>query len=127
MATERRRQLILGVLVIVLLGVIYRLWTATSPAPVAASNRSAGAAAARTQAAARAGKGSGTAGADGTQGVQAPDVHLEALDAERAQPGAGSRNLFRFRENAPPPPPPTPPRPTQPEVPMNTTPQPPPG
>ena len=45
MPTERRRQLILAALVIVLLAVIYRLWTATSPAPVAASNRNTGAAA----------------------------------------------------------------------------------
>jgi hypothetical protein len=127
MATERSRQLILAALVFVLLGVIYRLWTATSAAPVAASNRSAGAVAARAPAAARAGKGSGTAGADAPQGVQAPDVHLEALDAERAQPGAGSRNLFRFREKAPPPPPPTPPRPEQPDVPVNPTPAPPSG
>jgi hypothetical protein len=128
MATERRRQLILGALVIVLLGVIYRLWTATSAAPVVASNPRAGAAAARTQAAARTRKGSGTAGADGTQGVQTPDVHLEALDAERAQPGAGARNLFRFREKAPPPPPaPAKPPSQQPAMPVNPAPQPPPG
>jgi hypothetical protein len=123
MASERRRQLILSALVIVLLAVIYRLWTATSAAPVAASNRSArGAATARPQAAATAGKG---AGADGAQGVQAPDVHLEALDAERAQPGAGERNLFRFRQKAPPPPPPPPVQ--QPAVPVNPAPQLPPG
>jgi hypothetical protein len=128
MGTERRRQLILGALVIVLLGVIYRLWTATSAAPVSASNRNAaGAPAARSAAAPRSGRGTGTPGADGTQGVQAPDVHLEALDAERAQPGAGERNLFRFRTKPPPPPPPEPPRPVQPTGPVNTAPAPPPG
>jgi hypothetical protein len=127
MASERRRQLILGALVIVLLGVIYRLWTATSAAPVVASNPSAGAAAPRPQATARAGKGAGTPGADGTQGVQTPDVHLEALDTERAQPGAGARNLFRFREKAPPPPPPVKPPLQQPTMPVNPAPQPPPG
>ena len=124
MATERRRQLILGVLVIVLLGVIYRLWTETSAAPVAASNRSAtGAPAARSTAATRSGRA--TAGPDGTQGVQAPDVHLEALDAERARPGAGERNLFRFRPKPPPPPEPSPPVESAPSA--STAPLPPPG
>ena len=122
MATERRRQLILGALVVVLLVVIYRLWTATSAAPVAASNSSAaGAPAARTQTPARAGRG--TAGANG---AEAPDVHLEALDAERVRPSAGERNLFRFRTKPPPPPPPEPPRPVQPP-PVNTGPALPPG
>jgi hypothetical protein len=106
MATERRRQLILAALVVVLVGVIYRLWTATTPPPAAASNRSAGgAAAARSQTTGRGGRGA----ADDT-GIQAPDVHLEALHAERPKPGAAERNLFRFKPKAPPPPPPPPPR-----------------
>jgi hypothetical protein len=130
MATERQRQLILGALVVVLLAVVYRLFTATSPAPVVASNRSAGgAAAARTQSSAKAGRGTGTAGAEGTQGVESPDVHLEALDAERVRPKSGERNLFRFKPK-PPPPPPEPPRPVQPTMPtmpVNPVPQPPPG
>jgi hypothetical protein len=124
MATERRRQLMLGALVVVLLVVIYRLWTATSAAPAVASNPSAAGAPARTQAPARAARGTGTAGADGTEGV---DVHLDALDAERARPGKGERNLFRFRPKAPPPPPPAPPKTAQPALPVNPVPQPPPG
>jgi hypothetical protein len=128
MATERRRQLILGALVVVLLFVIYRLWTATSAAPVAASNRSAGGApAATTQAPARAGRGTGMTGARGTQGGEAPDVHLESLEAERVPPGAAQRNLFRFKPKAPPPPPPDAPRPAQPAIPVNPVPAPPPG
>jgi len=130
MATERQRQLILGALVVVLLAVVYRLFTATSPAPVVASNRSAGGApAARTQSSAKAGRGTGTAGSEGTQGVESPDVHLEALDAERVRPKSGERNLFRFKPK-PPPPPPEPPRPVQPTMPtmpVNPVPQPPPG
>jgi hypothetical protein len=39
-------------------------------------------------------------------GATAPDVHLDALDAERPRPGSTERNLFRFRPKAPPPPPP---------------------
>jgi len=68
MATERRRQLILGLLVVVLVGVIYRLWTATTPAPAAASNRSAGAAPARSTPAAQAtGRGGRAANDKGCQ------------------------------------------------------------
>jgi hypothetical protein len=129
MATERQRQLILGALVVVLLAVVYRLFTATSPAPVVASNRSAGGAAtARTQSSAKAGRGTGTAGAEGTHGVESPDVHLEALDAERVRPKSGERNLFRFKPKPPPPPePPRPMQPTMPTMPVNPVPQPPPG
>jgi hypothetical protein len=104
MATERRRQLILAALVVVLLGVVYRLWTATTSAPAAASNRSAGSAPAARSTATERGGVRGTAGAD-DKGIQAPDVHLEALNAERPQPEA-ERNLFRFRPKAPPPAPP---------------------
>ena len=124
MPSERRRQLILAALVIVLLAVIYRLWAATSPAPVAASNRNTEGAP-RSQPAAAAGRG--TAGADATRGMQAPDVHLESLNAERVRPGAGERNLFRFKPKAPPPPPPQPPQPVQPAPTVNPVPQPPPG
>jgi hypothetical protein len=116
----------LGALVVVLLVVIYRLWTATSPEPVAASNRNATGAPAATTAA-RSGRGTGTTGAHGGQGAETPDVHLEALNAERVQPGAGQRNLFRFKPKAPPPPPPTAMQPAQPAVPVNPTPAPPTG
>jgi hypothetical protein len=104
MATERRRQLILAAVAVVLIGVIYRLWTTTTPSPAAASNRRAGgAAAARPQSAARGGRGAAE-----DKGIQAPDVHLEALNAERPKPGAAERNLFRFKPKPPPPPPPPP-------------------
>jgi hypothetical protein len=127
MATERRRQLILAALVVVLLGVIYRLWTATTPAPIAASNQSAGnTAATRSQTPARTGRGAGTAGPTDPKGIQAPDVHLEALNAERLQP-TSERNLFRFRPKAPPPPPPGPPPPPAPPPGPPPPPPPPPG
>jgi hypothetical protein len=126
MPTERRRQLILAALVVVLLAVIYRIWTATSPAPVAASNRNAGAAA-RPQPGTGPGRGTGTAGADATKGLEAPDVHLESLNAERVRPAAGERNLFLFKPKAAPPPPPPPPRPVIVAPPVNTGPPPPTG
>ena len=128
MATERRRQLILGALVIVLLGVIYRLWTATSAAPVAASNRSAASGGAENAGGRESGQGIGHGGCrrhTGSAGAGRPPRGAGC----RARPARGEleRNLFRFRQKAPPPPPPTPPRPTQPELPVNPAPAPPPG
>jgi len=90
MATERRRQqVLLGALVVVLVVVIYRLWPAPSAAPAAASN-SQGA------------RGGAAAGAR-TPGLAAPDVHLEALETKRTQPGPVRRDLFRFKPKAAPP------------------------
>jgi hypothetical protein len=99
MATERQRQVILGVVLVVLAFVLYRpvttflgitSTTASSGSP-STSNGSA-----RT---ARITEPSATA----------PDVHLRALDDERTKPISGDRNLFRFRPKPPPPPPPVPP------------------
>jgi hypothetical protein len=42
--------------------------------------------------------------------VEAPQVHLDALETDRPEPGAAARDIFRFRMKPPPPPPP-PPRP----------------
>lgn len=46
-------------------------------------------------------------------GAEAPDVHLEALDAERPKPDGSGRDLFRFKPKPPPPRPVAPP-PTRP-------------
>jgi hypothetical protein len=127
METERRRQLLLAAVAIVLALVVYQAWPRTSAAPAAASNQRRAAAPA-------------TAGTSGTNvnanaatpsGVPvAPDVHLEALGADRPKPGPADRNLFRFKPKAPPPPPPTMTRPgdTAPPVvaPVPTGPPPPP-
>jgi hypothetical protein len=122
MATERKRQLVLIVLVAILGVVLYRLWPGTSAAPAAASNQNRGAAAAP---AARASGPAAPAarGATAASGITAPDVHLEALNNEWPKPGEADRNLFRFKPKAPPPPPPAPPRPAQPAVPVNPVPQ----
>jgi hypothetical protein len=94
MSAERRKQVLLGALLAVLVVVMYRAWTEPSGSPGASSNE---------RAAARAG-----AGADAAQ-TGAPDVHLKALTGERPTPAAAERNLFRFRPK-PPPAPPVPPR-----------------
>src|SRR5262245_37176436 len=94
MATERRQKILLGVLVAVLVAVIYRLLPGTSATPAPASNPQA--AAARTAA----------RGERPAQAPTAPDVHLNALEAEKPKPGGSNRDLFRFKPKAPPPPPP---------------------
>jgi hypothetical protein len=94
MEPERRKQLLLAALVVVLLAVVAYMYggsgATSAPAPQA-SNRTGGA------------RG-GTASAP----VGATDVHLEALDAERAKPGPTDRNLFRFKPKPAPPPLPAP-------------------
>jgi hypothetical protein len=96
MATNRQRQIALGVLLVVLAFVLYRAmaYLGQTPATAAVSGRTARAAASGRTAAASA---------------TAPDVRLRALDSERPKPIEGERNLFRFK---PPPPPPRPAAPT---------------
>jgi hypothetical protein len=115
MAIERRKLLLLAALVIVLVIAVYRMWPATSTAPTAASKSQDARGGSRSAAQA--------------QVPSAPDVHLEALDAERPKPGPPERDLFRFRAVKPPPSEaPTSPRPTpaEPAAPAPTGPPPPP-
>lgn len=103
METERRNQLALGVVLVILVGVGYRAWMETSAVPTPASNPRGAATAA-------------SGGASGSAAAGAPDVHLDALSQERPKPGGPERNLFRFKPKAPPPPPPGASRPTAPVV-----------
>jgi hypothetical protein len=101
MATERQRQIALGIVLVVLAFVLYRAVTSsgtpgTSSGSTSSSNARAGA-----------GRSARTTGPPAT----APDVHLRALDDERPKPISGDRNLFRFKPKPPPPPPPAPPTP----------------
>ena len=82
MAPERRQQLLLGTLVVVLLvGGAYFLWWGPSSASGPSSN----------------GRGAEGTVARSTATIQAPDVHLAALAAERPKPVDASRNLFQFK------------------------------
>ena len=90
MGPERRNQLALGALAVVILVVAFRAWTRTSAAPVSSSNEREGVTTAPRRPAAA---------------TAAPDVHLPLLEAKRPKPAAGERNLFRFKPKAPPPPP----------------------
>jgi len=89
MATRRRQELLLGVLAVVLAVVGYRAWTSTSAAPPPPSTGASPVAARRATAPGPA--------------TTAPEVHLESLEAPRPKPGAGDRDLFRFKPKAPPP------------------------
>jgi hypothetical protein len=93
MGTERRKQILLGALMIALALVVYRALatSATSTESTAASNA--------TGANAQSRKAQGAA-------TSAPDVRLEALNVERPKPVETERNLFRFKQKPPPPPPP---------------------
>jgi hypothetical protein len=112
MGRERRTQVILGALVVVLgAGAAYNLWPRTAAnAPAASVRRGA----ARTS--------------GGEAQELAPDVHLEALQRKRPAPGDVDRNLFRFKSRpAPvPPPAPGPTRPAEPPAPPVPTGPPPP-
>jgi hypothetical protein len=100
MTRERRNQLVLGLLGVVLAVVAYRAWLETSAGPSATSNDKRAAAGGQRTA--------------GTESVPTLDVHLNALDAERPQPAPTDRDLFRFKPKAPPPAPaPTATRPSE--------------
>jgi hypothetical protein len=98
MAPERRNEIILGVLALVLAGTAYRAWQSTAVPPPPASETS------------RPADRRGAAPAPGSA-AERLDVHLDALNAERPKPEANGRDLFRFKPKAPPPPPPSATRP----------------
>lgn len=93
MAPERRKLIVFVASAIALVaGTAYFLWPGPSAATAPASNER---------------PAQGTV-ARSTAAIQAPDVHLPALGAERPKPIDASRNLFRFKPKATPPPPPAP-------------------
>lgn len=99
MGPERRLRWLLGLLAAVaVIAAVYWL----RPAPAASLPSSSNARAA------------GRAGGAAPSAATAPDVHLDALEAERPRPGSTERNLFRFGPKAPPPPPPVASRPAPP-------------
>ena len=96
MGTERRRQLLLAAVAVILALIVYQSWPTTSAGLAPSSNREAQA----------------RPGQKGPATPAAPEVHLGALDAGRAKPESSERNLFRFKTKPlPPPPPPPPPQP----------------
>ena len=107
MGTERRRQIVLAAVAVALAVVAYQAWPRTSAAPGPASNQRGTTQAGSAGMAGADARGEKQAGKQPAGGPDAPDVHLEALEAEHPKPGAADRNLFRFKPKAPPPPPPS--------------------
>ncbi len=87
MAPERRNEIVLGVLAVLLAAAAYRAWnsTAVPAAPASEASRRA------------------EARASAPPAESAIDVHLDALSAEPPKPEANGRDLFRFKPKAPPP------------------------
>jgi len=84
-STDRRKQILLGVLLSALVAVAYRAWQPTAMSSGGASN-------------VRGGRQAGAAAAPDV----APDVRLEILERERVQPDGAHRNLFRFQSRVEP-------------------------
>jgi hypothetical protein len=95
MAPDRRRQILLAALFLVLAFTLYRAWSYTSAEPLPSSNGSTGAA-----------PGAGSARRPPqAAAVAAPVVNLNELESARPKPSAADRNLFRFKPKPLPPPP----------------------
>src|SRR5437773_296826 len=86
--SERRKKILLGVVLVALVGAVYRAFSTTSVVPLPSSGGESAAAPARRAA---------------PHPSAAPDVHLKALEEERPKPGSGDRDLFRFKPKPPPP------------------------
>jgi hypothetical protein len=91
MGSERRKQVLLGVLALLLLVVAARWYLQSEATP--SSSRGA--------------RGASTTARRATDATaEAPDVHLKALGEPHPPLGGARRNLFRFKPPPPPPPPP---------------------
>jgi len=110
MESSRRQQIGLAALAVLVVVAVYQVWPRTAATTAGSSNQ-----------------GNSTSRNRGAElQITAPDVHLEALTAERQKPEDVTRNLFRFKAKPPPPaptrsavpaPPPAPPVPTGPPPP----------
>jgi hypothetical protein len=108
MATERSRVFVLAGLVVVLIVTLVKMWPGTSATSAAApptSNRTGATGATRQP-------------QSGATAAGPPGVHLDSLNAERPKPESTDRNLFRFKQKAPPPPPAAAVAPVQPAAPV---------
>jgi hypothetical protein len=107
MEPKRQRELMLAGIVVALGVVTYAAYqTFATPKP-----SSAGAVASNEESRTRRASRGVQAGQGAAGAAEAPQVHLDALSADRPEPDpAARRDLFRFKVKPPPPPPP-PPRP----------------
>ena len=116
MEPRRRRELTLAAIVVLLAVAAYaayRTWQNPSSEATATSNGEGRAA--ESRAGRPATRGAQRAGATGVSQIEAPQVHLDALNEERPKPDGTGRDLFRFRVKPPPPLPPPPRQPVGPQ------------
>jgi hypothetical protein len=98
MATDRRKQVLLGALVVVLGAVVYRTWDPLGLGTTASTTSTTSQRAGSSSNPDSATRGTATQGRAGqTGGITAPDVHLNALEGNRPKPVDAQRNLFRFK------------------------------
>ena len=114
MEPKRQREITLAIVALLLAVGVYTAYRTLSN-PEAANATSSAAPSSSN------GRGAPARRADGNAGksseVEAPDVHLQALNEGRPKPNPGGRDLFRYRMKPPPPPPPPPRIPVGPEPP----------
>jgi hypothetical protein len=106
MEPKRQRELTLAGVVVALVAVAYAAYETVGPGR-APSEATAPASNEQGRSERRGGR---TEPAGQHAQVEAPQVHLGALDSNRPEPGDAARDIFRFKVKPPPPPPP-PPRP----------------
>ena len=105
MEPKRQREMTLAIVAVLLAAVAYTAYQMLSGGQLT----STGTAVSSNSGSAQGRRAGGNAVKPGAE-VEAPDVHLQALNEGRPKPNPGGRDLFRYRMKPPPPPPP-PPRP----------------
>jgi hypothetical protein len=102
MEPKRQREITLAIIALLLAVAVYTAYQTLSGGQPTSST---------TASSSKTGSGPGRkAGGNGVKSgeVEAPDVHLQALNEGRPKPNPGGRDLFRYRMKPPPPPPPPP-------------------
>ncbi len=108
MEPKRQRELTLAVVVVLLAVVAFVAYqTLSTPSPSGAGPAASNQEGRPARSASR--RAQGAQGASTRAGaIEAPQVHLDALDSDRPELDRAGRDIFRFRMKPPPPPPPPP-------------------
>jgi hypothetical protein len=114
MEPKRQREITLAIVALLLAVTAYTAYRTLSN-PEASGATSSAAPSSSNGKTAPARRADGNAVKSGA--VEAPDVHLQALNEGRPKPNPGGRDLFRYRMKPPPPPPPPPRLPVGPQPP----------
>jgi hypothetical protein len=102
MEPKRQREITLAIVAVLLAAVAYTAYQMMSGGQLTSTGTPASSNSGSPQ-----GRKAGNAVKSSAE-VEAPDVHLQALNEGRPKPNPGGRDLFRYRMKPPPPPPPPP-------------------